>query len=156
FLQGDTFALWFAGVAFAMAMSNLLNARLVPTWGMRRLSHSALIALNLIVVASLIFTWFYGQQLLPFYLSLLAAFACFGLVGANFSAISMQPLGRIAGTGSAAFGFMTSTGSGLLGGFIGRSYDGTITPLLTGYLMLGLAALTVVLITERGRLFEAS
>ncbi|MEO1335627.1 MAG: MFS transporter, partial [Myxococcota bacterium] len=58
------------------------------------------------------------------------------------------------GTGAAAFGFVTTTGSSLLGGYIGRSYDGTVTPLLIGYLTLGLAALGIVLIVEKGRLFS--
>ena len=40
---GDWFALWFAGAAIAMSVSNLINSRLVERIGMRPISHFALI-----------------------------------------------------------------------------------------------------------------
>ena len=154
FGQGDSFALWFAGVALAMSLTNLANSRMVLDIGPRRLSHWALLAFVVIVGVGLAATLRFGDRLDVFYCVLVFAFACFGLIGANFNATAMEPLGRIAGTGSAAFGFVTTTGSGLLGGIIGRAYDGTTVPLLTGYLVLGVASLLIVLITERGRLFQ--
>ena len=153
FGQGDTFALWFAGVALAMSFANLANSRLVLDFGTRALSHGALIAFVAVVSVGLGLTLFAGDRLYIFYPTLVLAFMCFGLVGANFNAIAMEPMGHIAGTGSAAFGFVTTTGSGLLGGIIGRTYDGTTVPLLAGYVVLGVAAIAIVLVTERGRLF---
>ncbi len=154
FHQGDTFALWFAGVAGAMSVSNLINARLVLDIGTRPLSHGALVAFVVIVSVGLVLTLVFGDRLSIFYPTLILAFMCFGLVGPNFNATAMEPLGRIAGTGAAAFGFVTTTGSGLLGGVIGRAYDGTTVPLFAGYVVLGMAALVVVFVTERGRLFQ--
>ena len=154
FQQGDTFALWFAGVALAMSFANLANSRLVLDFGTRALSHGALFAFVAVTSVGLGLTMLFGDRLSIFYPTLVLAFMCFGLVGANFNAIAMEPMGRIAGTGSAAFGFVTTTGSGLLGGIIGRAYDGTTIPLLVGYCILGVAAIGIVFITERGRLFE--
>ncbi len=149
FGQGDRFALWFAGVALTMSLSNLTNSRLVTTLGPRRLSHRALVAFVAIVAIGLAATVQFGDRLDLFYCVLIFAFACFGMIGANFSATAMEPLGRMAGTGSAAYGFVTTTGSGLLGGIIGQAYDGSTVPLLTGYLLLGLSSLLIVVITER-------
>src|SRR5690349_8067742 len=47
---GDWFALWFAGAAIAMSVSNLINSRLVERVGMRPISHSALIAFVLVSI----------------------------------------------------------------------------------------------------------
>ncbi len=155
FDQDQAFALWFAGVAVAMSIANLVNARLVVRFGPRLLSHGALIAFVSIVSVALMTTLLWGDQLWVFYGFLLLAFACFGFVGANFNAIALEPLGRIAGTGSAAIGFVTTTGSGVLGGWVGRAFDGSTRPLWVGYLILSGVALIIVSVTERGRLFRS-
>ena len=153
FDQGETFALWFAGVALALSAANFANARLVRRFGMRRLSQGALIAFTLLSVALLGVMHVFGERLALFYPMFALIFALFGLIGANFSALAMEPLGRIAGTASAAYGFATSTISGLIGGLIARAYDGTTRPLLLGYAVLGSVCFVLVMITERGRLF---
>jgi DHA1 family bicyclomycin/chloramphenicol resistance-like MFS transporter len=79
---------------------------------------------------------------------------CFGLVGANFNSIAMEPVGHVAGTGSSIFGFITTVGGALIGFAIGQQFDGTIMPLTTGFVVCGLVALLIVLITEKGRLFH--
>jgi MFS transporter, DHA1 family, multidrug resistance protein len=40
----------------------------------------------------------------------------------------------------------------LCGLAVGQSFDGTVTPLATGYLVLSVSCLLVILWTERGRL----
>ena len=153
FHQGDSFALWFAAVAFAMSVGNMINSRWVLKVGTRPLSHGALIAFVVLMITALLITLLVGDQLFVFVGFVMAAFLCFGIVAPNLNATAMEPLGQIAGTGSAAFGFVTTTGSGLLGGALGRAYNGTTVPLLIGYCAFGLAALLILFITERGRLF---
>jgi DHA1 family bicyclomycin/chloramphenicol resistance-like MFS transporter len=68
----------------------------------------------------------------------------------------MEPLGAVAGTAASVLGAMQTFGGGLIGAVIGQAYDGTITPLATGFLLLALAAFGVVLVVERGRLFGAT
>ena len=154
FHQGETFALWFAGVAIALSIANFTNSRLVGRFGMRRLSHLALVGFVATSALLLGLSRVFGEQLWLFFPLFALAFAQFGLIGANFNAIAMEPLGRIAGTASAAYGFATTTVSGLLGGLIGRFYDGSTTPLLVGYVALGSAAIVIVAVVERGRLFR--
>ncbi|MCA8901250.1 MAG: multidrug effflux MFS transporter [Hyphomonas sp.] len=155
FRRGDDFALWFAGVAVMMACANFANARLVEKLGMRRISHTALIAFTLLSGSSALLTALFGENLVRFYPMFILTFACFGMMGSNFSALAMEPLGKIAGTASAAYGFATTTVASLIGMVIGANYDGTTIPLMLGFVCLGLASLAIILITEKGRLFSS-
>ena len=155
FRQEESFALWFAGVAFMLSIANFTNSRLVERFGMRRLSHLALV--GFIAAAAVLFATMTlaGEELVLFYPLFAIVFALFGLIGSNFNALAMEPLGAIAGTASSAFGFATTTISGLVGGLIGRAYDGTTKPLLLGFVALGLVALAILAVTDRGRMFAA-
>ena len=66
----------------------------------------------------------------------------------------MEPLGHVAGTASSVLGFCQTLGGGLCGAAIGYLFDGTLVPLFAGYLGLALASIALVLVGERGRLFE--
>lgn len=152
---GPLFPLAFASVALSMSMASFINSRFVTRLGMRRISHSALIAFTVISAVHVLLLQLDADPLWR-YLALLApAMLMFGMIGANFSAIVMEPLGARAGTGAAFYGFATTFGSALIGGAVGRAYDGSATPLIVGHMVLGAAALAVVWVTERGRLFRA-
>lgn len=155
FDRGDTFVLWFAAIALVLALTNFANSRLVTRFGMRRLSHIALAAFTGLAAMLLGLTTVFGENFAIFLPLFALCFAFFGLIGANFNALAMEPLGRIAGTASAAYGFATTTLSAVLGGLIGRAYDGSTGPLMLGFVGLGLASLIAVAVTERGRLFRS-
>ena len=155
FNQQESFALWFAAIAGALACANFLNSRIVEKVGMRRVSHTAMIVFILMSATLAVRTHFFGEDLAWFFPLFALAFACFGLMGANFSALAMEPLGKIAGTASAAYGFATTTVASLLGMWIGHYFNGTTVPLSTGFVCLGLGSLTIILITEKGRLFSS-
>ncbi len=154
FGQGDNFAFWFAGIAGMLAVANFTNSRLVERIGMRRISHFALIAFTLLSSGLAAITSVFGENLMVFFPVFSLAFACFGLMGSNFSALAMEPLGKIAGTASAAYGFATTLVSSLLGMLIGAQFDGSTIPLMTGFAGLGMVSLGIVLITEKGQLFS--
>jgi len=150
---GAKFPIVFAAVAGLMAISNFLNSRLVGRFGMRRLSHTAL--LGFLSVSAI---WFSlslaGPIPLPLFLSLFAlAMAQFGWMGANFNAMAMEPLGHVAGTASSTHGFLQTVGGGLIGAALGQAFDGTVTPLAAGFCGLSTVALMMVLMAEGGRLF---
>lgn len=155
FGQEETFAFWFAGIAAALAGANFFNSRFVERVGMRRLSHGAMVVFILMSSALALRTWLFGESLYWFFPMFTLTFACFGMMGANFSALAMEPLGKIAGTASAAYGFATTTVSSLLGMVIGSYYNGTTLPLMLGFVALGVGSLIVVLITEKGKLFSS-
>ncbi|EKF41080.1 Bcr/CflA subfamily drug resistance transporter [Nitratireductor indicus C115] len=150
----DWFPILFAIGAGLMALSSFTNSRLVGRLGMRRLSHGAVVGFTL---SSLVWLGFAYFDHLPFPL-FFALFSLtmfqFGWIGPNFNSIAMEPLGHVAGTAAATQGFITTLGGGLLGAFVGQAFDGSTMPLAAGYFLTGLAALILVLIGEKGRLFH--
>ena len=155
FHRGEDFVLWFSGIAGMLALANFTNSRLVEAVGMRRISHVALILFTTLSALSAILTTLFGENLFRFYPMFILTFACFGLMGSNFSALAMEPLGKIAGTAAAAYGFATTTVASLIGMLIGSQYNGTTVPLMMGFVGLGLSSLVIILITEKGRLFSS-
>jgi len=151
---GETFTLYFAAIAGGMVISNFVNSRLVERVGMRRLSHGALIALLTVNLLHFALEHVIFMPVYAFTGLFAVSFALFGMLGANFNALAMEPMGKIAGTASAALGFVSTTISGFLGASIGMSYDGTAGPLILGFVVLSAAALLIVFVTEKGRLFQ--
>jgi len=152
--EPGAFPVVFAICASFIAVASLLNARLVMRLGMRRLSHVALLvyvavaALHLAVAAS-------GHETFVRFVALQSAtMFCFGLASGNFGAMAMEPMGHIAGVAASFQGFVMLIGAALVGSAIGQSFNGTVVPLQVGYLACGLCTLAVVLIAERGRLFQ--
>ena len=154
FNKPDSFVLWFAGIAGALSIANFTNSRIVERLGMRRVSHSVLFAFLVVATLNTVLMATYGEKLIIFYPLFALTFACFGLIGANFNSLAMEPLGKIAGTGSAAYGFMTTTVASFFGWLVASRFDGSVVPILEGYVGLGVACLAIVLITERGKLFS--
>lgn len=153
---GVYFPFAFAGVAVFMSMSSFLNSRLVGKFGMRRLSHGALlgfITINTIWLLALVF----GPHPMPFFLFIgffgLAMFQ-FGWIGSNFNSLAMEPLGHVAGTASSVLGFMSTVGGALIGAGIGQAFNGTARPMVTGYFTVSIIGLFFVLVAEKGRLFQ--
>ena len=145
---------WFALVSIGLAASNFLNAVLVKRVGMRRLSHMAVAVFVLLALLNLVLMLVYGPVFFVFMPLMMLTFGTIGMIGSNFNAIAMEPLGEIAGTASAALGFATTTLAGGLGYLISSQFDGTVIPLLMGFSGLGLVSLIVLFITEKGRLFQ--
>jgi DHA1 family bicyclomycin/chloramphenicol resistance-like MFS transporter len=151
---GAFFPLAFGGIAMLMGLASFTNASLVRRLGMRRLAHIGICGFTLVaalqVAVALLFD---GRPPLLLYASIFALNQfLFSLTMPNFNAMAMEPLGAIAGTASSFIGSYTTLVGALLGLVIGRSFNGTVIPLSTGYLCLGAACLLVVLWTERGRL----
>ena len=149
------FPLVFAGIGLSMAAAAFTNSRIVERLGTRKVSHTAL--LGMIAVSGLhsLFAALGHETILSFALFQFATMFCFGLLGSNFGSMAMENVGAIAGTASSVQGFVSTCLGVLLGLAIGQAFNGTVLPLTLGYFILGSAALVVVLITERGRLFRA-
>jgi DHA1 family bicyclomycin/chloramphenicol resistance-like MFS transporter len=152
---GEFFPVIFACVAGLIAVSNFVNARLVGRIGMRRLSQGALVALLAISLLWLGLSLRGPIPLALFITIFSAAMIPFALLGSNFNALAMEPLGALAGTASSVLGFMQTFGGGLLGTMIGQAYDGTVTPLAAGFCLVATCALVAVAVAERGRMFQA-
>ena len=145
---GKLFPFAFGSVGCAIALAAFTNSRLVRRLGMRRLSHTALVA-HLGVSAALALL---GSDIsLPLWLGLGGMAVCFflyGLIMSNFNAIAMQPMGQTAGMAASFTGSYSTAAGALLGTLIAGRFDGTILPLYIGFAVLGFCALLSVFVVE--------
>lgn len=152
---GRSFPLIFAAIAAGIAVSSLLNSRIVGRLGMRLVSHVALMGYLSFAVVHALVALSGHETLWTFSLLQAGMMFCFGLVMSNFGSIAMEPLGHLAGTAASVQGFITTIGGALFGFWIGQLFDGTTVPLTLGFAGFGIAGLVAVLITEKGRMFHA-
>ncbi len=151
---GEWFTVLFAVVALALTAASFLNARYVVQVGLRRLAHGALVGLLVVSVGHLALALVDATPLVVFVAMQAATLFLFGFVAPNLNAMAMEPLGHVAGTASAMIGMVQTLLGAVLGTAIGQAFDGTVVPLVLGYLLCSAAALAVVVWTERGRLFQ--
>jgi len=153
----ELFPLYFGLLACAIGCASLLNAQLVLRFGMRRLSRFALRGICFLSVPFYLYAWMQlGHP--PIYLLmayLLPLFFCFGVLFGNLNALAMEPLGHVAGLGSALVGSVSTLMSVLFGVLIADAYDQTVLPLVAGFALLGLAGLATIRWTDSGLVEEA-
>lgn len=151
FNKGDWFAVYFGMAALSIGSASFLNSRMVMRMGMRRLSHRAVALFTLTSASFLALMWFGLGGVPPFWafmLWLLVSFFFIGIMFGNVMALAMEPLGKFAGLGSAFIGAASTAISLPLGWVISDRYNGTVYPLVTGFALLGAAALVVMLWTD--------
>ena len=119
---------------------------LVMQYGMRPLSNWA--SRILAAISTLFFAFAYVQAgnppLWTLMAYLLAAFLCVGILFGNLNSLAMEPLGHIAGVGAAVVGSVSLLLGVLFSAIIGQSYNGTVLPLVAGFLILSTAATLVM------------
>ena len=140
----DEFPYIFAGLALAFGASTFLNGKLVMKYGMEKLIKISLCTYTL---TALVYVFlFFGEAnpslslLITF---LLAQFTSLGFLFGNLKAISLQPLGRIAGIGAAITGFISTLVAVPIGAFLGTFVHQTTMPLFVGFFVCGLISLIV-------------
>jgi len=158
FDKGEGFPLYFAIVALAIGAASIFNSQLVMKYGMRRLSHTALIVSTLVSFGFLPFAlgWFGESGLVHFMGWALVNFFCMGILFGNFNALAMEPLGHIAGIAAALIGSVATFISLPSGILVAQMFDGTVVPLVAGFAILGFLSFCVVYVTENGEIGKAS
>lgn len=68
-----------------------------------------------------------------------------GLLFGNANSMAMEPLGHIAGIGSAVVGALTLLISVPLGTLIARFYQGTVIPIIIGFLLTAALSLLITI-----------
>lgn len=153
---GPLFPVVFGALAAGMGVASFVNSRLVHRLGMRRLSHAGVLGYVLAAALMLAMALMFDGRppLLLFVLPLAACQFLFSLTMPNFNTMAMESQGDIAGTASSVIGSYTTIAGAIVGAIVSQSFNGTVTPMATGFLVLGIAALLIVLWTEKGRLFR--
>jgi MFS transporter, DHA1 family, multidrug resistance protein len=149
----DFFPIGFAIISIGLACANFANSRIVERFGARRVSHTAAI-LYICMGALQYFAAVYAPTSLWLFLALITInMALIAFLGSNFSAIAMQPFGKMAGIASSFQQSVRIILSAIIGGIIGAQYNGNVQPIAAGFFLCGIAALALVYISENGKLF---
>lgn len=146
--SADSFPFWFGFVALMSGSASLLNAALVVRVGMRRMVTWALGAQ--IVVTALVIVLNMTS------LSAQAAFALFvfwqtavffmaGVTMGNLNAIAMEPMGHIAGMAASVIGSVATVLAAVIAAPVGLLFDGSLTPLTSGILIMCILAFGLML-----------
>jgi len=154
FGTGEMFPLVFGGTAAMMAVSNIVNSRIVERFGARRVSHTGVFVF---IVVSMVQVWasHYRPDSLAWFIPLMATnLGLLGFLGANFGSIAMQPFAHIAGAASSIQTFFRMFGAAVVGLVIGQAYDGTAQPFAHALLICSIGALLLVSFSEKGKLFR--
>lgn len=151
FKVGDMFAVYFGGLALMLGVSSLSNAAMVERLGMRYICVRAVLAIIALSSLFLALHMVVEIKLWMFLIYAASLFFCFGLLFGNLNALAMEPMGHIAGIASAIIGSSSSILSIVLGTTIGQLYNGTLVPIVTGFLILNLMTLLAMRFAQGGR-----
>lgn len=154
FKAGTWFPVIFGGTAATLAISNIVNSRIVERFGARRVSHTGMIVF---VAVSALQMWaaIYRDADIVWFVPLMSInLMLLGFLGANFTSIAMQPFAHLAGAASSVQTFIRMSGAALVGMAIGQAYDGTARPFAFALLIGSVLAFLFVFYSERGKLFR--
>ncbi len=145
----EMFAIYFGILAMGVGVAFFTNSRLVKRYGMRCITN---LAVNIILGASAVFlviVLFWGAPFIVFMLFTWLCFFCLGLMFGNMGAMALEPMGHMAGLGSAYVSFVSTGISIVIGVIIGQLYNGTLLPMAAGFLMLGVGMRVMINWTEK-------
>jgi MFS transporter, DHA1 family, multidrug resistance protein len=147
---GKFFPVVFGIISLSIGLASFMNARLVMRFGMRFLVQWPLrVIFSLAMVALVVFQSTAGHPPLWLVMTyLMLTFFFIGLLFGNQNALAMEPLGHMAGIGSAVVGSLSTLIQMPLGTIIGQNYNGTIFPLVIGIASLTGLSIFVVHWTE--------
>ena len=150
FKVGNLFALYFGLLTLSIGLAFFVNSFMVKRFGMRRITAYGLITVSLSAASLVISILLFGESLLLFMIFTSFIFFSLGLTFGNMGAMSLEPMGHIAGLASAFMGALSTIISVIIGIALGQLYDGTVIPLSSSFLALGVSGFLIMIWTERG------
>lgn len=138
--RADSFPVWFALIAVMSASASFLNSMIVVRFGMRRLVS---VSLYVQVILSCCMLVLYSKGFLSgnvgfaiFVFWIFGIFFQAGLTFGNLTALAMEPLGHIAGTGASVVSALATLGSVVIAAIAGQFFDGTPYILIISVIIL--------------------
>ena len=145
----EEFPYIFAGLAISVGFATFLNGTLVMKYGMLKLVKAATLMFTLIPIIYI--SLFYGSPnpsvtVLLIFFGL--QFFSLGFIFGNTRALAMQPIGHIAGIGSAINGFFSTIMAVPIASYIGSFVKTTALPLFAGFLVCGVCAIVLLMVLK--------
>jgi DHA1 family bicyclomycin/chloramphenicol resistance-like MFS transporter len=139
------FPVLFGALASTVGLASLVNAKWVMRWGSHRLVGGALLALCGLAVGFGLLRWSWPEidRLEVTYVWMGLSFFTFGLLFGNLMALSLQPLGHMAGVASALMSTLTNLIATALGAIIGHFVIHDISGMVWGTALCSLAAYAI-------------
>jgi len=155
--MAEEFPLIFASLAISVGLATFMNSQLVVRFGMRRIVHVAMISF---ISISLLFIILFNSGSNPSIDILITFFALqfftIGFLFGNLRALAMEPIGHIAGIGSALNGFISTVMAVPIANYIGTFVKGSVTPLFVGFLICGLISLGLFYFNAKERVLKTA
>lgn len=143
---GDQFPIYFGILAMSIGFASFFNSKMVMRYGSQMMVKTAISTLVLIAITFAILVPNLGTAM-PLWLTmvyLITTLFCIGILFGNLNSMAMEPLGHIAGIGSAIVGSVSTFVAVVIGTLIGLRYDGTLLPIIHGFMLSG--GLSLILI----------
>ncbi|MFL6732381.1 MAG: multidrug effflux MFS transporter [Sphingomicrobium sp.] len=153
FNEGAYIGLVFACIAAPMALASWLNSRVVGSYGLRRVGHTAAAAFVLVTAVHAAIALSGHETLLTFIVLQALTMGCFAFTSSNLGTLAMEHMAPIAGTASSVQGVVSTIGAALIGFVIGQQFDGTPVPFVVGTALCAAGGFIVIVLTEPRRLF---
>ncbi len=148
----EKFPLFFGCLALCIGSATFFNSKLVMALGMRKLIKTAFSFMALIGNTFVLYLVFFTNHEPPLWLFMaymMLTFFSVGFLFGNLNALGMTPLGHVAGMASALLGFFQSTIAAVVGIFLGRYFQGSITPLVMSFAGISLISLLFMFLESR-------
>jgi MFS transporter, DHA1 family, multidrug resistance protein len=152
FNQRRAFPILFGAMAAIMAVGTITNGRLVVRLG---LTHLIGVLSNAYLVGGVaLFVLSIATQGKPplwmFFVLLALTIASHSTLLTNVNSSAIEPLGALAGTGAAVLGSTSMAFGSILGGITSNRFDGTVTPLTTGFALAAVFSAVCIRIAHHG------
>lgn len=153
FALGENFPIFFTMCALSLGLASWVNGRIVVRMGMEWVVVRALWTVLLMSIYMGLWVAFAQAQpsLWLWMAYLMPALFGVGLLFGNLNALAMEPLGHIAGTGSAVVGAISTSISVAAGAWIGQQYNDSVLPIIAGFALCSWLALLVLQWERRWR-----
>ncbi|NVK32758.1 MAG: multidrug effflux MFS transporter [Gammaproteobacteria bacterium] len=144
--EGERFPMWFALLSIFVGLAFIANAKWVVRLGMRAISTYAAAAILLLGAATYLWTMLSGDLgFTAMMIWLAGTFFCVGLLFGNVIALSMEPLGHIAGIASAINSSVSSLIALPIGAWVGMAMHEDLAYFPLSFALCGLGMLLLIL-----------
>ncbi len=146
FELGESFPLYFGGLALVMMIASFVNSRLVERLGMHFMVMRGAILLFIISFIYMVFI-LASDASVPLWSFLIYAsisYFCLGILFGNMHSLAMEEVGHVAGAAASVVGSVSTLISVVIAAFIGSFYNDSITPIVLGF---GVLMLPIIFIT---------